>query len=151
MLKWLYLCNGCGVEAPVPALDLPRGWMHRAIVDRAQPDAHGNGGGSLERNEHYCPACKVHVLQGVGSLPGEQRAGAGGVVGRPGSGARSALRSPPKVLEASSAPPRAGRDRVVSSRPIGVVSEDVSDQAKRLRPHESRSGAKGYSETRVTV
>jgi hypothetical protein len=143
MLKWLYSCNRCGVEAPpVPCLELPKGWVHRVIVDRAQPDAHGGGGGSIERHQHYCPSCKLDVLQAPDEHqaaplpPPSKRARAGGVVGRPGSGARSALLSPPTAVEASPAPPRAGLD---SSPPPsgGVVSEDASDQGFGA-PHEAR-------------
>ena len=62
MLKWLFICDGCGVDAPVPMLDrLPRGWLHRTIRDVA---IGVEGESSLERNQHFCPACKCkHVVE----------------------------------------------------------------------------------------
>lgn len=65
MLKWLFVCDGAGCkqEARSAVLGgLPAGWMHRVIVDRSS-DAAG-GSSELQREVHYCAACKVKIASG---------------------------------------------------------------------------------------
>lgn len=66
MVKWIFVCDSCGVEAPVasPVGQLPRAWLHRTIVDQSSGDVRHTlalAMGTLERHRHYCPACKASV------------------------------------------------------------------------------------------
>jgi hypothetical protein len=65
MLRFLFVCDACGVEAPTtPTVsELPKGWLHRTIVDQSN-DARGTLSlvlGTLERHRHYCPGCRERV------------------------------------------------------------------------------------------
>lgn len=62
MLEWVFVCDTCGAKAPVSAFGkLPSRWMVRTTIDRVELDAEC-GGSQLQRETHYCPACKVKAV-----------------------------------------------------------------------------------------